>query len=71
MATVADSNHRDYKHTELQKKTDLRKVKKHNHGVKPPVRDLSEINRGRGWGGNFKFGFGNEVTHRCNGSEIC
>lgn len=51
MATVADSNHRDYKHTELQKKTDLRKVKKHNHGVKPPVRDLSEINRGRGWGG--------------------
>ena len=25
---------------------------------------------GRG-GGNFKFGFGNEVTHPCNGSEIC
>ena len=49
MATVADSNHRDYKHTELQKKTDLRKVKKHNHGVKTPVWDLSEINRGRGW----------------------
>ena len=25
---------------------------------------------GRGsW--NFKFGFGNEVTHPCNGSEIC
>ena len=22
-------------------------------------------------GGNFKFGFGNEVTHPCNGSEIC
>ena len=25
---------------------------------------------GRG-GGNFKFGFGNEVTHPCTGSEIC
>lgn len=37
MATVADSNHRDYKHTELQKKADLRKVKKHNHGVKTPL----------------------------------
>lgn len=37
MATVADSNHWDYKHTELQKKADLRKVKKHNHGVKTPV----------------------------------
>ena len=22
-------------------------------------------------GGNFKFGFGNEITHPCNGSEIC
>ena len=22
-------------------------------------------------GGNFNFGFGNEVTHPCNGSEIC
>ena len=22
-------------------------------------------------GGNFKFGFGNEVTHPCYGSEIC
>ena len=22
-------------------------------------------------GGNFKSGFGNEVTHPCNGSEIC
>ena len=22
-----------------------------------------------GW--NFKFGFGNEVAHLCNGSEIC
>ena len=22
-------------------------------------------------GGNFKFGFGNEVAHPCNGSEIC
>ena len=21
--------------------------------------------------GNFKFGFGKEVTHPCNGSEIC
>lgn len=37
MATVADSNHRDYKHTELQKKADLRKVNKHKHGVKTPV----------------------------------
>ena len=27
--------------------------------------------RGGGWGGgNFKFGYGNEVTHPCNGSEI-
>ena len=34
------------------------------------LRDLSEISRGEG-GGNFKFGFGNEVTHPCNGSEIC
>ena len=25
---------------------------------------------GRG-GGNFNFGFGNEVTHPCNDSEIC
>ena len=24
-----------------------------------------------GGGGNFKFGFGNEVTHPCNGIEIC
>ena len=22
-------------------------------------------------GGNFEYGFGNEVTHPCNGSEIC
>ena len=34
------------------------------------LRDLSAISRGGG-GGNFKFGFGNEVTHPCNGSEIC
>ena len=34
-------------------------------------RDLSEISRGVEGGGNFKFGFGNEVTHPCNGSEIC
>ena len=37
------------------------------------IRDLSEISRG-GWGAggrNFKFGFGNEVTHPCNESEIC
>ena len=34
------------------------------------LRDLSEISRGEG-GGNFKFGFGNEMTHPCNGSEIC
>ena len=26
---------------------------------------------GRDGGGNFKFGFGNEMTHPCNGSEIC
>ena len=26
---------------------------------------------GGGGGGNFKFGFRNEVTHPCNGSEIC
>ena len=36
----------------------------------PYFRDFSEIRRGEG-GGNFKFGFGNEVTHPCNGSEIC
>ena len=34
------------------------------------LRDLSEISRGEG-GGNFIFGFGNEVTHPCNGREIC
>ena len=34
------------------------------------VRDLSEITSGGG-GGNFEFGFGNEVTDPCNGSEIC
>ena len=33
------------------------------------LRDSSEISRGEG-GGNFKFGFGNEVTHPRNGSEI-
>ena len=26
---------------------------------------------GKGGSWNFKFGFGNEVTHPCNGSEIC
>ena len=26
---------------------------------------------GKGGGGNFKFGVGNEVTHPCYGSEIC
>ena len=26
---------------------------------------------GRGGGRNFKVGFGNEVSHPCNGSEIC
>ena len=38
--------------------------------IKEPksLRDLSEISRGEG--GNFKFGFGNEVTNPCNGSEI-
>ena len=25
---------------------------------------------GSGGGGNFIFGFGNEMTHPCNGSEI-
>ena len=35
------------------------------------LRDLSEISSGEGGGGNLKFGFGNEVTHPCNGSEIC
>ena len=35
------------------------------------IRDLSEISRGGKGGGNFKFGFGNEVTHPCNMSEIC
>ena len=36
------------------------------------VRDLSEISRGRGrGGGRFKFGYGNEVTNPCDGSEIC
>ena len=27
--------------------------------------------QGEGGGGNFEFGFGNEVTHLCTGSEIC
>ena len=35
------------------------------------IRDLSEISRGGMGVGNFKFGFGNEVTHPCDGSEIC
>ena len=35
------------------------------------LKELSEISRGGGGGGNFKSGFGNEVTHLCNGSEIC
>ena len=35
------------------------------------IRDLSEIGRGGGGGGDLKFGFGNEVTYPCNGSEIC
>ena len=34
------------------------------------IRDLSEISRGEG-GGKFKFGLANEVTHPCDGSEIC
>ena len=34
------------------------------------ISDLSEISRGEGVG-KFKFGLGNEVTHTCNGSEIC
>ena len=35
-------------------------------------RELSEITRGGGGGGGkFEFGFGNELTHPCNGSEIC
>ena len=37
---------------------------------KSGIMDLSEISRGEGGGGNFKIGFGNEVTHPCNGSEI-
>ena len=36
-----------------------------------PLGDFSEISRGGRGDGNFKFGFGNEVTHPCNGSEIC
>ena len=35
------------------------------------IRDLSQISRGEGGCGNFKFGFGNEVTNPCNKSEIC
>ena len=37
------------------------------------LKKLSEISRGGGGGGggNFKSGFENEVTHLCNGSEIC
>ena len=34
------------------------------------LRDLSENSRGKR-DGNFKFGFGNEVTHPGNESEIC
>ena len=42
------------------------------HIILTRVRDLSEISRGEGGGGgNFKIGFGNEVTNPCNASEIC
>ena len=44
----------------------------------PHSRPLYELYRGTcqqltggTGGGNYKFGFGNEVTHPCNGSEIC
>ena len=44
-------------------------MKKQIKDKKNRIRDLSEISRGEGGGvGNFKFGFGNEVTHPCNGS---
>ena len=45
-------------------------MKKQIEDKKNRIRDLSEISRGEGGGGvgNFKFGFGNEVTHPCNGS---
>ena len=35
------------------------------------LRDLSEISSRKRGVGDFKFGFGNVVTHPCNGSEIC
>ena len=41
-----------------------------NGGKKGMVLGTCQKLAGRG-GGNFKFGFGNEVTHPCNGSEIC
>jgi len=45
---------------------------KESFGTLDDVRELSEISRWGGRvGGNLKFGFGNEVTHPCNGSEIC
>ena len=46
-------------------------MKKQIKDKKNRIRDLSEISRWEGGGGGvgkFKFGFGNEVTHPCNGS---
>ena len=37
--------------------------------VEPLLGTCHELAGGEG-GGNFKFGFGNEVTHHCNESEI-
>ena len=42
-----------------------------NNNINIILRDLSEITRGGGGDGNFEFGFRNEVTHPCNGSETC
>ena len=50
--------------------TIVKKSLTRTYNIQTRLRDLSEISRGGG-GGNFKIGFGNEVTDPCNGSEIC
>ena len=58
-----------YKNTILNGVPKKKIMKKQIKDLKNRIRDLSEISRGRGReGGNFKFGFGNYVTHPCNGS---
>ena len=53
-----------YKNTILNGVPKKKIMKNQIEDKKNRIRDLSEISRGRGReGGNFKFGFGNYVTH--------